>query len=87
MPMGSEQSDPANLPGWEPWLQAPPSPGWGEGVLSLCPRPFCWWPPGVIGSLQAMGQYSQLLVTCTLVGLWPYLASQLKMGRRTPTPA
>ncbi|XP_074189102.1 large ribosomal subunit protein mL66 isoform X2 [Rhinolophus sinicus] len=31
-----------------------------------------------------MGQYSQLLVTCKLVGLWPYLEPQLKMGRRTP---
>lgn len=29
MPMGSEQSDPTNLPGWEPWLEATRG---GEGV-------------------------------------------------------
>lgn len=31
MPMGSEQNDPTNLAGWEPWLQA--IPGWGAGVF------------------------------------------------------
>lgn len=34
MPMGSEQNNPTNLLGWEPWLQA--TPRWGWGVLP-CP--------------------------------------------------
>lgn len=39
MPMGSEQNDPTNLMGQEPWLQA--TLGWGRRVLLPCPGPFC----------------------------------------------
>lgn len=53
MPMGSEQNDPTNLLGWEPWLWATQQ---GGGLLSLCPGPFCSWLPGVIGSLQVTEQ-------------------------------
>lgn len=61
MPMGSEQNDPTNLLGLEPWLQATRR---GGGVLlSLRSRPFCSWPPRALGNLQTTGQCSQLIVT------------------------
>lgn len=36
MPMGSEQNDPTNLQGWEPWLRATQ---WGEGGAPSTPLP------------------------------------------------
>lgn len=37
MPMGSEQNNPTNLLGWEPWPHATPGDG---DILSPYPRPF-----------------------------------------------
>lgn len=37
MPMGSEQNDPANLLGWEPWLQA--TLGWEVVAARSSGRP------------------------------------------------
>lgn len=79
MPMGSGQNDPTNLLGWEPWLRATRRGG-GCSFRSARP-PFCSWTPAVIGTLQATGQCSQLLVVQKLVGSWPYLESQPKMGK------
>ena len=38
MSTGSEENDPTNLLGWEPWLQA--TPGWGWGYSFDLSRPF-----------------------------------------------
>lgn len=61
MPMGSEQNDPTNLQGWEPWLRA--TQRGGGALLPLRSQPFCSWLPRVIGNLQTTEQCSQLLVT------------------------
>ena len=75
MPMGSEQNNPTNLLGWEPWPHA--TPGWGGGgVLSPCPRPFADGHLEQQGTCRPQAALSASL-TWKFVGSWPYLESQL----------
>lgn len=85
MPMGSEQNDPTNLPGWEPWLQA--ILGWGEGVFfHSAPGPPA---AGRLESEEACRPWAAFTASCYMraSGVVAVLEIPAENGKVNPTPA